>query len=154
MKRFISAVLSACIMLSLIGTGGFSFAVPAENPMQGTEYSAMFDSTSDVYGNTFVISPQWQTDSAVEGETDMQFVFSGVTITEKYDKARHFASYDAAAAAFESRYIRDGALTKEIAAAVPSFYTCRGNIRRRYNSKVQRKHLRCKGGYQSQRPRL
>lgn len=140
MKRFISAVLSACIMLSLIGTGGFSFAVPAENPMQGTEYSAMFDSTSDVYGNTFVISPQWQTDSAVEGETDMQFVFSGVTITEKYDKARHFASYDAAAAAFESRYIRDGALTKEIAAAVPSFIlaagTYGGDITVRYSANI------------------
>lgn len=57
MKRFISVVLSACIMLSLIGTGGFSFAVPAENPLHGTEYAAMFDSTSDIYESTFVVNP-------------------------------------------------------------------------------------------------
>ena len=137
MKRFISVVLSACIMLSLIGTGGFSFAVPAENPLQGTEYAAMFDSTSDIYESTFVVNPQWQTDSAVKGETDMQFEFSGVTVTEKYDPARHFASYGAAASAFESRYTQDGSLSKEIASAVPSFIlaagTYSGNITVRYS---------------------
>ena len=57
MKRFISVVLSACIMLSLIGTGGFSFAVPAENPLHGTEYAAMFDSASDIYGEYLCRKP-------------------------------------------------------------------------------------------------
>ena len=140
MKRFISVVLSACIMLSLIGTGGFSFAVPAENPLHGTEYAAMFDSASDIYESTFVVNPQWQTDSAVKGETDMQFEFSGVTVTEKYDPARHFASYGAAAAAFESRYTQDGSLSKEIASAVPSFIlaagTYSGNITVRYSANI------------------
>lgn len=140
MKRFISAVLSACLMLSLIGTGGFSFAVPADNPMEGTDYAPMFDSTSDTYASTFIVNPEWQTGSAVSGTTDMQFEFCGVTITEKYDARRHFSSYGAAAAAWEARYTQNGALTKEIASAVPSFILAAGtysdDITVRYSANI------------------
>lgn len=132
--------MSVCIMLTLIGTGGITLAVPAENPLAGTDFSSMFDSAGEKYGSTFIVNPAWQTDSAVAGQTDMQFEFGGKTITEKYDPDRHFSSYQAASAAWEARYTQSGALKKEIALAVPSFIlaagTYSGDITVRFSANI------------------
>ncbi len=140
MKRFLSAFLSACIMLSLISTSNLSFAVPAENPLEGTDFEQMFDTASDVYANTMIVNQQWQLSTAVESETELQFEFNGVTVTEAYDKDRHFSSYSAAAAAWEQRYTENGVLNSQIATAVPNFIltegTYSGDITVRFSANI------------------
>ena len=139
MKRILSAVLSVIMLVSVFSSAWVIPVSAAENPMAGTSYAPLFDSTSQTYKDTFVINPEWSLDSATS-ETELTFKFSGVTITEKYDASRHFSSYAAALSAWEKRYESGGALKKEIATAVPNYILAAGkysgNITVRYSANI------------------
>ena len=129
MKRIISLVLCFCMCLSLMSGFGFTFA--ADPTLSGTAYQDLFDADSVVYADTMIVFPG-KTFTAGEKLT---FSFSGVTVEETYNAARHFSSYANALVAWETKYTGTQLVTK-----VPNFVLTAGTyneiITVRYNANI------------------
>ena len=129
MKKVISSLLCICMLLSMLSSFGGIFAVAA-TPSVDDAYKPLFDSTSAVYGNTMVVIPSLDTSA----ET-VSYFFGGVTVTEDYSASRHFSSYAAALAYWETKYTGTALVTN-----VPNFILTAGTytetITVRYNANI------------------
>lgn len=127
MKRILAWILTVCMLLSILATGGFSVSFAATvTGIEDVAYAALFDGSSDIYTNTMLVNPSWALETATEGETDLVISFRGIEITEKYDAKRHFASFADAWNEWQTRNTNGGALQNSFATTVPNFVLAAG----------------------------